>query len=539
MIDPDLSRATSTASLCGTTSNSLPVLPTDGWEDIKQASNLGLRFNNAQIITYFVTRTADDGLPVGDFKSINDSALNLYVCGHVQEIQVCHDANSNLCIRAKCLPEMRKDRMYLIEVTLDDSSHHILSARCGCAAGRGPKASCKHIAALCYALEEFSKVSTLPELITCTDKLQSWNQPRPRKLKAVPVDSLRQRQQELKPPKKQSLTTRVASEFDPRPKSMRVDDPKACEELRCRLLALNKPCAFLHILVPDTDKVFHDHNYAQRPCDTTPQTEYVPIITPSSIVDTKRILTLEEIDQAKHRFLVSAARRQQVEEHTRDQSLVREWHDIRAMRITSSICGRILVQKRKTVALLMYSLYPKPLLEPLPPPIAWGRKHEATACTSYKKLMLSRGHNGLCTYPCGFIIHPSKGWLGASPDAKVVDSSFALPNGIAEFKCPFAKRDKSPQECCEDPSFYCSWENGHLHLKQDHPYYHQVQLQLYVACEYRWCDFCVYTPKGTAVQRIFPDKLWQSKCIPELDNYYFNHMLPEILDPKLKPSYIL
>ena len=107
MIDPDLSQATSTASLCGTTSNSLPALPTDGWEDIKQASNLGLRFNNAQIITYFVTRTAD-GLPVEDFKSINDSAFNLYICGHVQEIQVCHDANSNLCVCAKCLPEMTK-----------------------------------------------------------------------------------------------------------------------------------------------------------------------------------------------------------------------------------------------------------------------------------------------------------------------------------------------------------------------------------------------------------------------------------------------
>ena len=56
-------------------------LPTDGWEDIKQAyssPNQGSVFTNAQIINYFVTRTADDGLPVGDFKSVNESALNLY-----------------------------------------------------------------------------------------------------------------------------------------------------------------------------------------------------------------------------------------------------------------------------------------------------------------------------------------------------------------------------------------------------------------------------------------------------------------------------
>ena len=38
---------------------------------------------------------------------------------------------------------------------------------------------------------------------------------------------------------------------------------------------------------------------------------------------------------------------------------------------------------------------------------------------------------------------------------------------------------------------------------------------------------CVYTPKGLAVQIIIPDKLWQSKHIPELDEYFFGHMLPE------------
>ena len=46
-------------------------------------------FTNAQIISYFVTRTADDGLPVADFKSLNNSAGNLYHCGHVQKIEVC------------------------------------------------------------------------------------------------------------------------------------------------------------------------------------------------------------------------------------------------------------------------------------------------------------------------------------------------------------------------------------------------------------------------------------------------------------------
>ena len=49
---------------------------------------------------------------------------------------------------------------------------------CGCPAGRGPNGSCKHIAALCYALEEFSRLKTSKAYVVCTSKLQTWNQPR-------------------------------------------------------------------------------------------------------------------------------------------------------------------------------------------------------------------------------------------------------------------------------------------------------------------------------------------------------------------------
>ena len=49
------------------------------------------------------------------------------------------------------------------------------------------------------------------------------------------------------------------------------------------------------------------------------------------------------------------------------------WQNVRYKRITGSICGRVLCQKKKTDSLLMYCLYPKPLLDPLPAPIMWGR----------------------------------------------------------------------------------------------------------------------------------------------------------------------
>ena len=101
------------------------------------------------------------------------------------------------------------------------------------------------------------------------------------------------------------------------------------------------------------------------------------------------------------------------------------------------------------------------------------------------------------------------GFLGASPNACVTDPYCELPEGIAEFKCTFSKKDVTPREACEDESFYCTYQEGSFILKRNHHYYHQVQLQLYVGIDlYSWCDFCVFILKGIEVERIYLDVDW-------------------------------
>ena len=56
-----------------------------------------------------------------------------------------------------------------------------LFSECTCSAGRASHASCKHIAAVLYALEEFSQMGYTQESTTCTERLQQWNQPRSKK----------------------------------------------------------------------------------------------------------------------------------------------------------------------------------------------------------------------------------------------------------------------------------------------------------------------------------------------------------------------
>lgn len=55
----------------------------------------------------------------------------------------------------------------------------------------------------------------------------------------------------------------------------------------------------------------------------------------------------------------------------------------------------------------------------------------------------------------------------------------------------------------EDPLFYCKLvDNQSLRLNRGHQYY-QVHLQLYTSLA-PWCDFCEYTTKSIAVERIYP-----------------------------------
>ena len=132
----------------------------------------------------------------------------------------------------------------------------------------------------------------------------------------------------------------------------------------------------------------------------------------------------------------------------------------------------------------------------LPAPIKWSIDNESHACEPYSQHMNTNGHKGLTTRPCGFVVPPTMGWLGATPDAFVNNPTYELSSGIAEFKCPSSVKDATPLDACQKPSFYCTVANGKLRLKRQHLYYHQVQLQLYVGMDmYHWCEFCIYTTR--------------------------------------------
>ena len=54
-------------------------------------------------------------------------------------------------VKAMCLPKMKKDRTYSL---VEKNTVDIINVKCTCPAGQGPFGNCKHLAALCYALED-------------------------------------------------------------------------------------------------------------------------------------------------------------------------------------------------------------------------------------------------------------------------------------------------------------------------------------------------------------------------------------------------
>jgi len=130
---------------------------------------------------------------------------------------------------------------------------------CGCLAGKGPSTSCKHIGTLCYALANFCSSGHLPDFITCTDVMQEWNKPCPKKYKPISVDELQSTRRETL--HQGSTTQLIPTMYDPRPPLIRTVETIKLEQLRLNLLSVDHHCGILQQLVPSDKYLRHYHTY--------------------------------------------------------------------------------------------------------------------------------------------------------------------------------------------------------------------------------------------------------------------------------------
>lgn len=484
-------------------------------------------FTNKNLIDYFVNLREEDGLQRQDWKSLNAGGYKLFAEGHVQDIYVSISSD-NCKVKAICLPEMKKDDVYSLNVTITVSSGSVNSASCKCPAGRGPMASCKHLAALCFCLEDFIKLRNATLEIgeaACTSVLQKWNQPRKRRL-----DSKKAEEISFKCPvpsyaeKAKRRCERKA--YDPRPLTMRKTTTVDLDELKMGIQELPTACGFLHLLCGPTD-------------ETTPADPDITLpLTPRSVQCRFKdgllkmplppsFTALEELGK---QFVVDITpggeHRNNIEIKTRPQSYCARWHEERYCRLTASNFGAV-VKRRSNHQKLAQSLLSDKTVPSTVRAIRWGREHESVAFEEYSRVVGERYPN-LILRKCGFYIG-NPGYLGASPDGVLVDQ-FDSVVGIIEIKCPYSAAKLTVQEACTHCNdFYCYLnDDGEVKLNNTHAYYFQV-LGTMAVTEAHFCDFIIWTPKSTEILNIkFNEEEWQQTA-PVLANFYTKYMLPQIL----------
>uniref|UniRef100_A0A3B4EZV7 YqaJ viral recombinase domain-containing protein n=1 Tax=Pundamilia nyererei TaxID=303518 RepID=A0A3B4EZV7_9CICH len=170
------------------------------------------------------------------------------------------------------------------------------------------------------------------------------------------------------------------------------------------------------------------------------------------------------------KFLTAAtlteAQAEEIEAQTRSQHMTPAWFRWRAGRIRASVMHAVFATSLDTPAQSVVNR-------------VWGIKHEEDARKAYTEIMAAH-HHKLQVRLCGFC-------------------------GCLEIKCPFK------QALAQDKAFCSEVAVNGLQLKRAHPYYSQVQTQIFVTGASH-CDLVVWTQRDCAVIRIFPDvDFWEPR----------------------------
>ena len=367
-------------------------------------------------------------------KSLRESSFHLFKAGHIQDIYVKLGFQTVIIV-ATCLPEMRKDRIYKLLMRLEASSGDIQFANCGCIAGRGPKASCKHIACICYALEEFVRIFISDSealTLSCTDKLMQWNQPRKRKVSPKRMDEI---------------------DFSVEKKEKR--------KRKCRLMCSNEPSDRLKVhAVTDIDlEAIHSYREnLQRYQKKNPKQKLALLSVLDEHVASSAVATIQE----NHTFTASNAFQEKIKykrglqvsstdqlgifQTPKDQHRDSKWFHTRKGRITGSVCSRILHRSE--------TIFPKSILSSIicgknitTAAMQMGKDKEQQILVRYKNYMQQLTGKNVKIESAGFLIHAEKGWLGASPDAVIVEANGL--KGCFEVKTAVACWDKTIEDAIE------------------------------------------------------------------------------------------
>ena len=380
--------------------------------------------------------------------------------------------------------------------------------------------TCTHIAAILFYLEAAYRVQ---EVKTCTQGECEWNVP---SLKSV-----------------QYLPTKQIDFTSARGKKRKLDDMlEGCETQVDEVMVKqgSEPT--------DDEMVLFFSNLSL--CDTKPAIlSLIPEYSDNYVLkSSSRSLPLTALQKPEYLSLdyhdllnvcesvtvdINDEVAQLIEEETRLQSKSKLWYKYRAGRVTASrmksVCHTNL--SNPSQSLIKTICYPE-AFSFISKQTDWGCKHEKEARKMYMKISKSH-HKEFEVTENGLFINPQWPFIGASPDGII--SCHCCTKGVLEIKCPYCHREESIEVAAANDRKFCLNErNGSLYLDHSHPYFYQVQTQIFV-CNVLYCDFCVCTfangedEQSIHIERIYRNAEFWNDCVSKANCFFRTCILPELL----------
>jgi hypothetical protein len=497
---PDISNAPVPANLPAENPPEFPQAA--NWQPIFQVREKFPMFTIENIMTYFLKRKAGDNKENNDYKNLSSLAFGLFKHGHVQKIEVTIDEDANMIhIKCECLPEMKKNIKYQLCLSMVKSGNgtgDITFASCSpCPAGKAPYASCKHIAALCYALEEFVRIGKSDrDYQTCTSRLQTWNQPRKRKLDSSSVYEI-------------DFSKKVYGK-DPK-KARKLQDP------RLPAFRESRPSVANQVLLENINIISLDCGFSKIMSREKPKTAE-HIISPPKAQPVSIDEIYQRAEKVKKNLFVSDAERNMISNKTQQQSKTKLWNEYRKYRITASKCKRALQNPTTSpTKAISEILHYKTNFQ--------TQKMRQGLEDECKILKLYEDKLGCKVHKVGFIISSTHPFLGASPDGEV------FKRCLVEVKRIFPGEMSLTQAVCKRR--ICKMQCGNqLVLNEKHQYFYQVQQQLY-CMEYEHSDLVISDLKDILIFSVKKKTHFANTVVPKLEEFYNKYLATELAYPRI------
>ena len=387
----------------------------------------------------------------------------------------------------------------------------VLYGHCTCKAGLGEV--CSHTAALLFYIDETVYYNTNQEC--CTSRPCQWIVPKQfdqldfKMVKDIDFSNPKSRHSQLK-------------ERDVNP-AARKEVKQPTEEEQAHFLRSIAACnqtstttckpAILSLLDEFAD-------------DYLPKTDSYP----ENLLDLRQVDKLQaslknlqdEALDVMARLQVSPTQAGNLQMNTQHNSKL--WYTYRAGRVTASnmhAATHTSVEK-PSKSLIKRICYPH-TLQFSSHATEWGKHKEKEVQIMYKEY-LKEEHINVAVSDCGLFIHPDFPHLGATPDGIVECKCCGM--GICEIKCPYTCRNNSitsgTVKCLKKA------ESGDLHIDKHHPYYYQIQSQVFLT-EANYCDFVVWTTKDLHIERIYPDASFWNALVMKATSFFTKVLLPELV----------